>query len=130
MNGWFLAAGILLAAAFFVHLVSGNRLYSCARPEKKSVESYTAWLMGRCGMQLIAVDLALGAVFALLLGTGAIARNFPLELFLTLTFAGWFAGWLVSLGFEKASANRYVRLCHWVLFLILAVLMCLGMRHE
>lgn len=28
MNGWFLAAGALLAAAFFVHVFSGNRFYS------------------------------------------------------------------------------------------------------
>ena len=30
MNGWFLAAGALLAAAFFVHVFSGNRFYSAA----------------------------------------------------------------------------------------------------
>ena len=69
MNGWFLAAGALLAAAFFVHVFSGNRFYSAARPDAATAPSgaYEAWLMGRCGVQMISVDLFLCAAFLLLL---------------------------------------------------------------
>ena len=57
MNGWFLAAGALLAAAFFVHLFSGNRLYSAARPDAATAppRACEAWMMGRCGMQIICI---------------------------------------------------------------------------
>ena len=91
MNGWFLAAGALLAAAFFVHVFSGNRFYSAARPDAATAPSgaYEAWLMGRCGVQMISVDLFLCAAFLLLLGTGVLPRNFALELLLLLVFGGW-----------------------------------------
>ena len=64
MNGWFLAAGALLAAAFFVHVFSGNRFYSAARPDTATAPSgaYEAWLMGRCGVQMISVDLFLSLI--------------------------------------------------------------------
>jgi len=86
MNGWFLAAGALLAAAFFVHVFSGNRFYSAARPDAATAPSgaYEAWLMGRCGVQMISVDLFLCAAFLLLLGTSVLPRNFALELLLLL----------------------------------------------
>lgn len=105
MNGWFIAAGTLLTAAFFVHVVSGNRFYTAACPGRNAAadKAYEAWLMGRCGVQMITADLALGAVFLLLLGFGAISRNFQLELFLLLTYGGWFLLWLVSLGYERAA---------------------------
>lgn len=103
MNGWFLAAGALLAAAFFVHVFSGNRFYSAARPDAATAPSgaYEAWLMGRCGVQMISVDLFLCAAFLLLLGTGVLPRNFALELLLLLVFGGWCVFWLVSLLCEK-----------------------------
>lgn len=126
MNVWFLAAGGVLVAAFFVHVFAGNRLYSCARPEREDGAAYEAWLMGRCGVQMITVDLTLGAVFVLLLGFGAIPRNPLLELFLLFTYGGWFLLWLVSLAAERAAARRYLRLCHWVLFCVLALLLWMG----
>lgn len=129
MNGWFLAAGSLTVAAFFVHLFAGNRLYTCARPERRDAKAYEAWLMGRCGVQMITTDLALGATFMLLLGFGAIERNFYLELFLLATCGGWFLLWLVSLRCERSGRARYLRLCHWLLFLVLAALLFAGMRH-
>ena len=78
MNGWFIAAGTLLTAAFFVHVVSGNRFYTAACPGRNAAadKAYEAWLMGRCGVQMITADLALGAVFLLLLGFGVIPQ-FP-----------------------------------------------------
>ena len=119
----------LLTAAFFVHVVSGNRFYTAACPGRNAAadKAYEAWLMGRCGVQMITADLALGAVFLLLLGFGAISRNFQLELFLLLTYGGWFLLWLVSLGYERAAKTRYLRLCHWALFLTVALLVLLGM---
>ena len=88
MNGWFLAAGALLAAAFFVHLFSGNRLYSAARPDAATAppRACEAWMMGRCGMQMISVDLLLAAGFLVLSGLGALPRSFWFELFLLLLF--------------------------------------------
>ena len=68
MNGWFLVAGALLVVAFFVHSVFGNRLYAAARPEHAALRAYDAWLMGRCGMQMIGADLLLAAGFLLLAG--------------------------------------------------------------
>ena len=112
MNGWFLAAGALLAAAFFVHVFSGNRFYSAARPDAATAPSgaYEAWLMGRCGVQMISVDLFLCAAFLLLLGTGVLPRNFALELLLLLVFGGWCVFWLVSLLCDKAGGRHYLRL--------------------
>ena len=53
MNGWFIAAGTLLTAAFFVHVVSGNRFYTAACPGRNAAadKAYEAWLMGRCGVR-------------------------------------------------------------------------------
>ena len=128
MNGWFLAAGVLLVAAFGVHVFSGNRFYSMARPNEKTArpEAYEAWLMGRCGVQMISVDLFLAAVALFLLGVGLLPRNYWLELFLLLQFGGWSVFWLVSLAYEKAGRRYYLRLCHWVLFLVLFLLVLNG----
>lgn len=128
MNGWFLAAGGVTVAAFFVHLFGGNRFYTCARPDRRDGPAYEAWLMGRCGVQMITTDLALGATCMLLLGFGVIPRNFYLELFLLATCGGWFLLWLVSLRCEHSRRAYYFRLCHWLLFLVLAVLLFAGMR--
>lgn len=128
MNGWFIAAGALLAAAFFVHVLSGNRFYSLARPGRGTQGAYEAWLMGRCGFQMIAVDLALGAAFVLLLGFGILPRNPELEIFLFAAYAGWALFWLVSLACEKSEKRLYLRLGHWGLFLVAALLLGLGMR--
>ncbi|WP_417012400.1 hypothetical protein [Alistipes sp.] len=126
MNTYYLIAGALVAVAFFVHVVAGNRFYSSARPT--GGRAYDAWLMGRCGMQMIAVDLTLTAAFALLLGTGAIPRNRALELFLWATYCGWTLLWLVSLAAERARRWHYLRLYHWGLFLLVASLLGAGMR--
>ncbi len=129
MNGWFLAAGALLAAAFFVHLFSGNRLYSAARPDAATAppRACEAWMMGRCGMQMISVDLLLAAGFLVLSGLGVLPRSFWFELFLLLLFGGWEIFWLVSLACEKAGGRYYLRLCQWVLFLVLFGLVLGGM---
>lgn len=127
MNGWFIAAGALLVAAFFVHVFLGTRFYALARPAREHDDAYAAWLLGSCGVQMITVDLALSAAFLLLLGAGAVPRNFLLELFLLLTYGGWFLLWLLALAREKSASRRYLRLCHWVLFLTVAVLIGLGM---
>ena len=129
MNGWFLAAGALLAAAFFVHLFSGNRLYSAARPDAATAppRACEAWMMGRCGMQMISVDLLLAAGFLVLSGLGVLPRSFWFELFLLLLFGGWEIFWLVSLACEKAGGRYYLRLCQWVLFLVLSGLVLGGM---
>lgn len=129
MNYFFLAAGALLAAAFFVHVFSGNRFYTAARPDRRAArpEAYEAWLMGRCGVQMISVDLFVSLLFLLLLGLGVVPRNFWLELFLLLVFGGWGVFWLVSLACEKAGGRYYLRLCHWVLFFALAGLVLAGM---
>lgn len=129
MNYFFLAAGALLAAAFFVHVFSGNRFYTAARPDRRAArpEAYEAWLMGRCGVQMISVDLCVSLLFLLALGLGVLPRNFWLELFLLLVFGGWGVFWLVSLRYEKAGGRYYLRLCHWVLFFALAGLVLAGM---
>lgn len=129
MNYFFLASGALLAAAFFVHVFSGNRFYSAARPDRNTArpEAYEAWLMGRCGVQMISVDLFAATVAMLLMGFGILPRNFWLELFLLLIFGGWGIFWLVSLACEKAGGRQYLRLCHWVLFFVLAGLVLAGM---
>lgn len=129
MNYCFLAACALLTAAFFVHVISGNRFYSAARPDRRTArpEAYEAWLMGRCGVQMISVDLFVSLLFLLLRGLGVVPRNFWLELFLLLVFGGWGVFWLVSLACEKAGGRYYLRLCHWVLFFALAGLVFAGM---
>ena len=103
MNAWFIAAGVMLAGAFGVHVVAGTRFYAKARPERELpgrapedavvAERRAAWMLGRCGFQLISVDLALSAGCFLALGLGLIPRNAVLELFLTLTYAGWGVAW-------------------------------------
>lgn len=127
MNGWFFTAGVLLLIAFFVHSFAGNRLYSSARPDRDSVRACDAWLMGRCGMQMIGVDLLLAAGFLLAAGSGLLPRSRTLELFLGLTYGGWTAGWLLSLAVERSSARHYRRLRQWILFLVVAALIGIGL---
>lgn len=129
MNGWFITAGTLLVAAFLVHVIAGTRFYALARPAGEHSDACEAWLLGRCGFQMISVDLALASLFLLLLGSGAVSRNFLLELFLLLTYGGWFLFWLVALTLEKSAARIYWRLCHWALFLAVVVLIGIGMAN-
>lgn len=138
MNGWFLTAGALLLVAFFVHSFAGNRLYSAARPappnraaraarpDRGTSRAYDAWLMGRCGMQMIGADLLLAAGFLLASGAGVLPRSRSLELFLLLTYGGWTAGWLLSLAAERSESRHYLRLRQWVLFGVVAVLVGIG----
>lgn len=115
MNGYFIVAGMLLVLSLFVHTFAGNRFYSAARPDPRTAtqKACEAWLMGRCGVQLITADLTLAATFVLLLGTGVIPRNRWLEVFLLVQFGGWMVLWLVSLASEKAEKRAYLRLCQW-----------------
>lgn len=126
MNGWFIAAGALLVAAFFVHTICGTRFYALARPERSRADACEAWLLGHCGFQMITVDLAAGGIFLILLGSGAVPRSFPLELFLLLTYSGWFVLWLAALARERSTSRLYWRLCHWTLFLTVSVLVGIG----
>lgn len=141
MNGWFLAAGALLLVAFFVHSFAGNRLYSAARPappnraaraaraarpDRGTSRAYDAWLMGRCGMQMIGADLLLAAGFLLASGAGVLPRSRSLELFLLLTYGGWTVGWLLSLAAERSEPRHYQRLRQWVLFGVVTVLVGIG----
>ena len=126
MNGWFLAAGALLLVAFFVHTLAGNRLYAAARPDRTLSRTYDAWLMGRCGMQMIGTDLLLAAGFLLASGAGVLPRSRELEFFLLLTYGGWTAGWLLSLAAERSDPRHYLRLRQWVLFGVVAVLVGIG----
>lgn len=113
MNEYFIAAAAVSALACLVHVVRGNRLYGASRPEGEADGSnrYVAWLTGRCGFQLIAVDLLLTSLFLGLLGCGGIADNRPLELFLLAQYAGWTVAWLAGLTVERAHGKRYLRLC-------------------
>lgn len=84
MNGYFIVACMLLVLSLFVHTFVGNRFYSAARPDPRTAtqKACEAWLMGRCGVQLITADLTLAATFVLLLGTGGhppqpVAGSFP-----------------------------------------------------
>ena len=124
-----------MLVAFFVHSFAGNRLYSAARPAPpnravrlaRSVSrAYDAWLMGRCGMQMIGADLLLAAGFLLADGAGVIPRSCGLELFLLLTYGGWTAGWLLSLAAERSEPRHYLRLRQWMLFGVVAVLVGIG----
>ena len=126
MNGWFLTAGTLLLVAFFVHTLSGNALYAAARSDRSWHRAYDAWLMGRCGMQLIGTDLLLAAGFLLAVGLGLIPRSRTLEVFLWLTYCGWTVGWLLSLAVERPEGWHYLRLCQWVLFLTIVILLGVG----
>lgn len=122
MNACFVSAGIVLLVAFFVHSFAGNRLFSEARPDRSVSRAYDAWLMGRCGMQMIGTDLLLAAGFLLSSGFELIPRSRTLELFIWLTYCGWTLGWLLSLAAERADRRHYLRLCQWVLFAAVAVL--------
>lgn len=82
--------------------------------------------MGRCGMQMIGADLLLAAGFLLAAGSGLLPRSRTLELFLGLTYGGWTAGWLLSLAVERSSAYHYRRLRQWLLFLVVALLIGIG----
>lgn len=126
MNVCFVCAGVVLLVAFFVHSFAGNRLYSEARPDQNAYRAYDAWLMGRCGIQMIGADLLLAAGFLLSVGIGSIPRSRTLELFLWLTYCGWTAGWLLSLAVERSKSRHYLRLCQWGLFLTVAVLVGIG----
>lgn len=137
MNAWFIAAGVMLAGAFEVHVVAGTRFYAKARPERELpgrapedavvAERRAAWMLGRCGFQLISVDLALSAGCFLALGLGLIPRNAVLELFLTLTYAGWGVAWRAVLAADCSPAACRHRLRHWVVFLAVALTAACGM---
>lgn len=127
MNPYYIIAGALLAVAFVVHLFRGNRTYSAACPATTDGAAYTAWLLGRCGFSLIAVDLALSALFASLFGWGVISRNRLLEIFLAATYGCWTFGWLATLIAERAAGYFYRRLYHWILFFVVTALLVAGL---
>lgn len=62
-------------------------------------------------------------------GTGDLnpALDFALEEpAIATNVRGWTAGWLLSLAVERSSARHYRRLCQWILFLVVAVLIGVG----
>ena len=77
MNGYFIAAGTLLVLSLFVHTIAGNRFYSAARPDPRSAtpKACEAWLMGRCGVQLITTEFHTIHGRAAAVATGAKVAN-------------------------------------------------------
>ena len=75
----------------------------------------------------VPVDLALSAGCFLALGLGLIPRNAVLELFLTLTYAGWGVAWRAVLAADRSPAACRHRLRHWVVFLAVALTATCGM---
>lgn len=46
--------------------------------------------------------------------------------FLLAQYAGWTVAWLAGLTVERAHGKRYLRLCQWLIFLLTATLIALG----
>jgi hypothetical protein len=122
---FFLAAGFIIGAAFFIHLIGGNKEYLKIKPSRDD-ESFQYWLLGSCCFQMVSADLLITAAFMLLMGLDIIPYNYHLALFLTVIFAGYLIFWLLNLSLNRAKPRYYLRLGQWTLFVSAMLLMIVG----
>ena len=122
---FFLVAGIIIAIAFVVHLIGGNKEYTMIKPSRDD-ESFQYWLLGSCCFQMVSADLLITSAFMLLLGLDIIPYNYHLALFLAVIFAGYLIFWLSNLALNRAKSYFYLRLGQWTLFISAMILMIVG----
>jgi len=120
----FLAAGLVLLAAFVLHTITGTKEYLAIKPSEE--KSFVRWAMGAGAFQMVTIDLLLTGIFALMLGLELIDYNYYLALFITLLYAGYLTVWLTMLALLRIKGPQHKYLGQWVIFLVVMALMAYG----
>jgi hypothetical protein len=125
----FLIAGLLLLAAFAIHLIGGTKMFLTIKPAKED-SGFIPWAMGAAAFQMVTVDLFLTGLFALILGLEFIDYNYYLALFITLMYAGYLVLWLITLTLQRAGTSIFKSLGQWTIFLAALALMLCGIMMQ
>lgn len=125
MNIPFLAAALLLTAAFFAHLIVGTRetlsLQTDGEKDRRN------WMQALCVFQLVSVDLFLTAAAAYLLACTQMAGvRREIAYFIAAYLGAWGVVWLVQLKAAGCGGKNYYLLGQWIMFFLCSGLMAWG----
>ncbi|WP_373741236.1 hypothetical protein [Neisseria sp.] len=128
MNGWLIAAGLLILLAQPVHMFIGDKEYRRLRPERDDTPHFAYWLCGRASFQMVSADLLLSGGCILLTGLDLLPYSTALIGFFTLLYAAYAVFWFGTLAVSRAPAVQYGKQGQWLLFCVITALLVSGIK--
>ena len=132
MNIVILAANILTFLAFVVHTFIGDKELKIIEPSNEVDENFKKrekWTMARCGWHWISFDLLFASVgLALINFTSYFENEKNLLQILVIYFSGYAITWALTTIISKQFPNNYLKLGQWILLLLIATLIQLGIN--
>ena len=132
MNIPILIANILALLAFAVHTFVGDKELKVNEPTEENAKNYLKrekWTMARCGWHWISVDLLFVTIGLSLIN---FTNNFDNEKILLqimlIYFFGYAIVWVLTIAVSKQFAKNYLKLGQWMLLLLIATLLQLGIN--
>ncbi len=127
-----LAANILTFLAFVVHTFIGDKELKIIEPKNEVDENFKKrekWTMARCGWHWISFDLLFATVgLALINFTNYFENEKNLLQILAIYFLGYSIVWILTIVISKQFPNNYLKLGQWILLLLIATLLQLGIN--
>lgn len=125
-----LAASILTSLAFFIHTFIGDKELKLLEPEYEADKDYLKtekWTMTRCGWHWLSFDLLLASIGLFIINfTDYFIHEKTLLQILSIYFSGYSIVWAFTIFISKPFPMNYLRLGQWMLLLVIAVLIYLG----
>lgn len=132
MNIPILIANILTLLAFVIHTFVGDKELKIIEPAKGNDENSPKrekWTMARCGWHWISFDLLFATIgLGLINFTSYFENEETLLQILTIYFLGYAIVWAFTIAISKQFLNNYLKLGQWILLLVIATLIQLGIK--
>lgn len=132
MNIPILIANVLALLAFAVHTFVGDKELKVNEPTEENAKNYLKrekWTMARCGWHWISVDLLFVTIgLSLINFTNYFDNEKILLQLMSIYFFGYAIVWVLTIAVSKQFAKNYLKLGQWMLLLLIATLLQLGIN--
>ena len=132
MNIPILIANILSLLAFAVHTFVGDKEFKVNEPTEENAKNNLKrekWTMARCGWHWISVDLLFVTIgLSLINFTNYFDNEKILLQIMSIYFFGYAIVWVLTIAVSKQFAKNYLKLGQWMLLLLIATLLQLGIN--
>ena len=132
MNIPILIANILTLLAFAIHTFVGDKELKVNEPTEEpdvNFQKREKWTMTRCGWHWISFDLLFATIgLGLINFTKYFDNTKTLLQILTIYFLGYAIAWALTIAVSKQFPKNYLKLGQWILFLVIATLLQLGIN--
>lgn len=126
-----LAASILTFLSFFIHTFMGDKELKLLAPKHEVDQNYIKaekWTMARCGWHWVSFDLLFASIGLFLINfTDYFVHEKTLLQILSIYFFGYSFVSAFTLFISPSFPKNYLKLGQWMLLLVIAVLIILGL---